>query len=344
MNTLHLSLKGFKCYKDTAFDLNNITLLTGANSSGKSSVIQALLILHSLAQNRNGFMPEILNDEKYALSLGDAFDILYQQSVDKATISTDGITVSLYSDGCVGVSGRDDAMLSKMYFLSAERLGPRFETKKAGLTEKYCGCHGRHTAEVIDNNQLTTIDADRTIDGQTVKLPIALDQWTNLIFPGTSIRIKPNGDYLQAIIRSNRSSIQSKAPNVGFGISYALPIIVSGLLANAGDWLVVENPEAHLHAKAQSNMGYFLAQVAAAGVRVVIETHSEHIVNGIQRFSIVTKKLPPENATIYFLPEGDDNSPIAITFDYNGNLSDFPVDFFDQSRQDMLAIIDATQE
>lgn len=344
MNSIHLSLKGFKCHEDTVFDLNNITLLTGANSSGKSSVVQALLILHSLAHDRNMTMEEVLNNEKNALSLGDVFDILYQQTADKATIETDRMTVSLFSDGIVGVMGTDEALESKMLFLSAERDGPRNEVKKNSSPESNCGCHGQFTAEVIDSNQLTTIASDRTLDGQAVKLPVALDQWTDLIFPGTSIRIKTNGDYLQAIIRSSHSSISSKAPNVGFGISYALPIIVSGLLADKGDWLVIENPEAHLHAKAQSNMGYFLAQMAAAGVRVVVETHSEHVVNGIRRFSITTKRLSPKEATIYFLPEGEKANPIEISFDNEGNLSDFPVDFFDQSRQDLLAIIAANEE
>lgn len=342
MNILHLSLKNFKCYRDATFELNNMTLLTGANSSGKSSVIQALLIIHSLAQNRNKLMSEVLNNENHSLSLGEVYDILFQQSADKATIEIDGMTVSLFADGCVGIYGTEKTLLSKMLFLCAERIGPRIEAKRAGISEGYCGCLGQYTAEVIDSNPFTDIDESRTLDGQKVKFPIALDQWTDLIFPGTSIRIKPNGDRLQPIIRSNAT--MSKAPNVGFGISYALPIIVSGLLAKKEDWLVIENPEAHLHAKAQSNIGYFLAQMAASGVRVVAETHSEHVANGIRRFITSTRHLRPDYATIYFLPDGGDNAPLKITIDNDGNLSDFPVDFFDQSRQDMLAIINATSK
>ena len=89
-------------------------------------------------------------------------------------------------------------------------------------------------------------------------------------------------------------------------------------------------------------MGYFLGMMAAAGLRVVVETHSEHIVNGIRRAAIISGRLKPEEVNIYFF-KGKSESEL-ITVDEYGNLSDFPVDFFDQSRQDMLEIINKTHE
>ena len=116
---------------------------------------------------------------------------------------------------------------------------------------------------------------------------------------------------------------------------------INGLLTKEDGWLVVENPEAHLHPKAQSNMGYFLACMASAGVRVVIETHSEHVVNGIRRFALKQNSpLKPDDVAIYFFKNNNDNREIEkIDIDENGNLSDLPVDFFDQVRQDMHEII-----
>ena len=138
------------------------------------------------------------------------------------------------------------------------------------------------------------------------------------------------------------------APNVGFGITYALPILVSGLIVPEGGMLIVENPEAHLHAKAQSNMGYFLARMAAAGVRVIIETHSEHIVNGIRRMIVEGRTgMSADDMTIYFFQDKNGDKKIMdIGMDGKGNLSAFPEDFFDQVRQDTLAIlrIDRTKQ
>ena len=104
----------------------------------------------------------------------------------------------------------------------------------------------------------------------------------------------------------------------------------------------MENPEAHLHAKAQSNMGYFLARMAAAGVRVIIETHSEHVVNGIRRMIVEGKtEMSHEDMTIYFFQNKQGIKGIMeITMDEYGNLSDFPEDFFDQVRQDMFKLME----
>ena len=130
------------------------------------------------------------------------------------------------------------------------------------------------------------------------------------------------------------------ATNVGFGITYALPILVSGLTVPEGGMLIVENPEAHLHAKAQSNMGYFLARMAAAGVRVIIETHSEHIVNGIRRMIVEGKTvMSHEDMTIYFFQnKNGEKNIMEFGMDEWGNLDEFPVDFFDQVRQDMFEL------
>ena len=347
MNVINLNLKGFKCYREASFELGNITLLTGANSSGKSSVLQALLILYIIAQDGKKPLSEVINGSIYSLELGETFDILFQHQAEKAILSLGDASVVL-RDSATTAEILNSEKLSilqqhQLYFLCAERLGPRSEVRVSGTDDNYCGCNGQFTAEIMDNNDMTSIDPYRTIDGSEVKLPVAMDGWTNLIFPGVNIRVRHKGDsYLQTIVSSPGSSIPSKTPNVGFGISYALPIIVSGLLAKVEDWLVIENPEAHLHAKAQANMGYFLAQMASAGVRVVIETHSEHIVNGIRRYIVCSKRLEPSEAPIYYLP-ADFKEPQKIIIDSLGNLSDFPVDFFDQSRQDLLEIVKASR-
>ena len=88
-------------------------------------------------------------------------------------------------------------------------------------------------------------------------------------------------------------------------------------------------------------MGYFLARMAAAGVRVIIETHSEHVINGIRRMIVEGKtEMSHEDMTIYFFQKKQGIKGIMeITMDEYGNLSDFPEDFFDQVRQDTLAIL-----
>ena len=168
-----------------------------------------------------------------------------------------------------------------------------------------------------------------------------MDSWVNYIFPGIALRIQQTGSQnYQVLVNDKIHNVTTYATNIGFGISYALPIIVESLLAKENGWLVVENPEAHLHAKAQSNMGYFLGVMAASGIRTIIETHSEHIVNGIRRAATTGTNLSPKDVNVYFFKNKSEYD--LITIDEKGNLSDFPVDFFDQSRQDLLEIINST--
>lgn len=371
MDKLNLNIDGFKCFKeDTPFELNNITLLTGANSAGKSSVIQSLLLLKTISQgslsDADSLMELDLNDEKYALELGTYDDIKNKSNDDyeelmnpdakdmkfvlNGAVASIRIQDNLEAENKVQVS-TDEQSLARMktalgccfVYLNAERQAPRYEYKNTDDNE-FCDCHGKNTGNVIQKHEKDDCPPRRSFDfSEGKKWKVELDKWIGYIFPGVMLQISP----------SSKESYQVKvlgnaAPNVGFGITYALPILVSGLTVPEGGMLIVENPEAHLHAKAQSNMGYFLARMAAAGVRIIIETHSEHIVNGIRRMIVEGQAgISADGMTIYFFQDKkDDKTIMNIGMDRKGNLSAFPEDFFDQVRQDTLAIlrIDRTKQ
>src|SRR6202012_5567513 len=94
-------------------------------------------------------------------------------------------------------------------------------------------------------------------------------------------------------------SLFVRPPNTGFGLSFVAGIIVAGLAAPGNTVLMVENPEAHLHPKAQSLIGEFLARVAAGGTQVFVETHSEHVLNGMRRL-VKQLVLAPDAAHLFF--------------------------------------------
>ena len=157
-------------------------------------------------------------------------------------------------------------------------------------------------------------------------------------FPNTSItrlRFKTPG------IRTE----WTRAPNAGFGISYALPIVVAALRAEAGGLLLVENPEAHLHPAGQSMIGGFLAQVAADGVQIFLETHSDHVLNGI-RVAVADGRaaFPTDQTVVHFFRAEDDDGPVleSMELDRTGQLSAWPAGFFDQTQVD-LAVLASTR-
>lgn len=352
MEKQNITIKGFKCFADNTLELNKITLLTGANASGKSSVVQAILLLKDASESNDLTSLLSLDDQRYAFDFGSADSLINNElKSDEVEIGLSDDIVMLFRGNeqeqsrklLVHIKGLDalHAFFQKgLTYFTAERQGPRYEYDRNASSGGNCGCHGENVGNVMADKWNARVAGNRLLVEKEKEefFNIALDDWVDYIFPGVTIRVQPRGTQsYQILIRERYHNIQTDSTNIGFGISYALPVLVGGLLAEEDSWLVVENPEAHLHAKAQSNIGYFLGMMADAGLRVVVETHSEHIVNGIRRAALVSGRLKSEDVNIYFFKNKSEIE--LITMDEHGNLSDFPVDFFDQSRQDMLEII-----
>ena len=147
-------------------------------------------------------------------------------------------------------------------------------------------------------------------------------------------------DYIKAItdIRyGNEVAEEPVLPTMtGFGISYILSIVTAGLwcasLKNVS--LLIANPEAHLHPAAQSRMGKFLECLADAGIQIIVETHSEHIIDGARIQAALMKQT--DDIQIYFFSKEKDGIHVdEIDVDENGELSEWPNGFFDQKGQDL---------
>ena len=162
-------------------------------------------------------------------------------------------------------------------------------------------------------------------------------QWVS---PGARLEIKEQkvGDevyYLAAVDYGiNGESRRFKPQNVGFGISYILPVLVTLLSARAGNILIVENPEAHLHPRGQAEVGKLIAETVSRGVQVFVETHSDHVINAI-RVAVKKGIVSPEDVNVAFFerkPHGKEvyTEVTNIKVDVNGSLSEYPKDFMDE--------------
>jgi predicted ATPase len=144
-------------------------------------------------------------------------------------------------------------------------------------------------------------------------------------------------DVISLSFRNDGVSPWVKPTNMGFGVSYTLPIVVAGMIATEGGVLIVENPEAHLHPAGQSEMGMFLARMAAAGLQVIAETHSDHVLNGIRRAIGDERFLRADEAIVHFF--ADATSPAKpLNFTATGGITEWPAGFFDQYRIDVQRI------
>jgi predicted ATPase len=168
--------------------------------------------------------------------------------------------------------------------------------------------------------------------------------WASELFPGAqgnAISIEKT-NLLRLELKIGDVSDWCRPANIGYGLTYAFPVIVAGLLAKPGQILIIDSPEAHLHPMGQSKMGRFLAQVAAAGVQVLIETHSDHILNGI-RLAIRDQIIPPDKVAVHFFNHPGQVWPNAARvfsprIDKQGNLSEWPAGFFDQAEKDLAQL------
>lgn len=136
---------------------------------------------------------------------------------------------------------------------------------------------------------------------------------------------------------------QFKPQNVGLGISYVLPVLATLLSALPGAIIIIENPEAHIHPRGQSKLGELIARAAAFGVQLFVETHSDHVINGV-RVAVRDGILKPEDVNIAFFErrphqvlgvDGEICTEIyseinPIRVDNNGMLSDYPKGFLDE--------------
>lgn len=169
----------------------------------------------------------------------------------------------------------------------------------------------------------------------------------SLILSGASVRVYANPDTpdrIELFLDSVNGHERGFRPrNVGFGYSYVLPIVFQTLMAPEGGIIVIENPEAHLYPAAQSRLVDFLVKYAKRkNLQIILETHSDHIINGL-RIAVKNGVTAPSETAILFFDRDDDKSgsPIIekVSVDERGALSSQPRDFMDEWTRQMLELL-----
>ena len=346
-------LHNFKCFRELELELENLTLLSGINSMGKSTIIQALLLLRNSYEN--GFLNKgiFLNNDYTQIGLGkDLFnseagaDEPFQIAIEDKKKFTWNISYDSHAD-FLKVQQSEACAVKKINlfgsgfeFLSAERLGPRSSYQKSyyHVHEKEdMGVHGEYAVHFLYENENMYLQNTSVLhpDEEINMLRLQVEKWLSEISPGLKISFD---DYEHAnlmgmqIRQTGGEIIYSYSPhNVGFGISYILPVIVALLKAKAGDLVIIENPEAHLHPKGQRKMGELISRAANGGVQVILETHSDHILNGI-RLCVRNQEITPDKVRLYYFSKDENMRPIVENpvVQSDGRLNFWPDGFFDE--------------
>ena len=131
--------------------------------------------------------------------------------------------------------------------------------------------------------------------------------------------------------------------DVGFGVSQTLPVVVALREAKPGQLVYLEQPEIHLHPRAQTAMAKVLADAARRGVHVVAETHSALLILGIQTL-VAEGKLSPELVKLHWFERRDGATKIkSADLDEAGSFGDWPEDFADLALEAQSKYLDAVE-
>lgn len=335
-----ITLKGYKSFNEKTVKIAPLTILTGLNGSGKSSVIQAVRMILSGTENRGFLLP----------GYGDYEELRSRYSVPKKPIE---IEVTTDSDVyCLKIS-KDRSELNKKFqcvfeYISAERLGPQTNLPINNSMSVTIGNRGEYCADYFYKFE-SCIVGDYLYREESVSKTL-IDQlcvWMNDISPKTKFEFSLD----QKHDVSNVEIDGYRATNTGFGISYALPIVLSTLVLTSkqcndfkhsfvDDWyselhdkhkiLMIENPEAHIHPTGQTKLGILAVLAAKSGVQVLVETHSDHFIDGV-RIACKESNFSEETIINYFTKDVDSQSDVEkILVLPNGELSNWPKGFFDQ--------------
>lgn len=355
----NVSIEGFKCFSKSKFCFKNLTLLAGINGAGKSSLIQSLLLIKEALRGPN----TIPLDLPFGVNLGTAADIINWNCTDET------IKLSLESNHnevftCHLQATHDSALYlnvnylkeseSILFFqknprsfnyLSAERQSPKAEYKICSkhIDDLEIGIYGENSAQILESLGNNIISDPERIHPDTPQdeakfIIYQLERWLSCIVRPLKIKCEKIGSSSTVTLQfKTENSDWVKASNMGFGVTYSLPIILAGLITPRGGVLIVENPEAHLHPSGQSAMGEFIGWLADKGVQIILETHSDHVLNGV-RIAIAAKKyLDPENANIFFF-DNEDYIYQELLFNEFGSISSWPKAFFDQFQLDTASL------
>lgn len=342
-----LSIKAFKSFPQREIILKPLTLLTGLNNCGKSSLIQAIRMFVSASKGNHVFLDGHGQIKEIKSKLSS-----FQEKIEITTVSDSNVANSLFISEDEVIRPQSSP---HFIYIGADRLGPQtflplhqdsgVEVKpEIGDIGEYVIDYIQKLSECIIPKSLHHVNSE----GQT--LEYVLRGWLTEIAPGVDINLFSN---VRADI-SHADFDGFRPKNVGFGLSYTLPIIaaVLGAVAErpANGWihswgekwskekedngclLILENPEAHLHPQGQTAIGKLISLASSCGVQVIVETHSDHLMDGI-RIAAKEQIIDNESIIFHYLSKNSsgETEMISPSIDKNGKLDKWPEGFFDQT-------------
>ncbi len=358
----NVKVKGLKSIDCLDIELKKLNILVGTNSSGKSTFIQSILLasqnINNLSSPLNGKLVSLgefretrnhiinaqaiginidFDDSNYAFTIVESDENKedFSKLIDDSNLESDDENNPLITKELLD-RFRGLYMDRRIYYLSSSRIGHRdiYEKNysndfKFGLEGEYCLHYfEKHKGFILDDRLTNIYKVSNTLESQ-------VNYWLKYIvgMELSTTDIKET-DRIKANFISGSRSIRTK--NVGSGISYLVSIIIMCLSIKEEDTIIIENPEIHLHPKAQSKLIEFFIYIANTNRQIILETHSDHIFNGV-RVAVTRKQINDDDYTINFFSLDDRGCTKVdnIKVSKRGRIVDAPEGLFDQFEIDI---------
>lgn len=326
-----LIIDNFKCFDKVEINLKNLNVFCGTNSSGKSSAIQSLLLIDNCLNSDYSLNSQWLNLGQFE----EIRNFIIRREEVKIDINQSGKVFQL-----ICKETEIDCTLTKnyksIYYISANRVGPKDFYHKIASNKNFIGENAEFLIDYFYKNSRNLIDKDRIIDSSSNTLDFHVNFWLSKIL---NVTINLDNIVSGNIVTANysfRGNKNVRPYHVGAGISYIIGILILCLSAEKGKTIILENPEIHLHPRAQSELAAFLCFIAKSGVQIIVETHSDHIFNGVRK-AVHKKDISNDFISIHFFEMNINNLSVNTLVKLNdeGRILDIKENLFDQFDNDL---------
>lgn len=343
-----IEVKGFKSLKEESLKLKPLTIVTGTNSSGKSTLLQAILFAFRYSSVENQLKMESITNyldkfsdvrNKFVNAKEVNIKIEQLDSTFNLTYTDEG--VETFGELSIKIDSPVNSQEPEVFYLTANRKGPE---EFAPTSRSKIGATGEFVFSYFESIKNRTLEAQNCKFKQSLTLGYQVGRWLSFITDtNTELRTEGSGTSKVKVIFEDKNLGQLSPFNLGAGMSYVAKLIIICLSAKKNDIVIIENPEIHLHPKAQSQLAIFFSFITSLGVQLILESHCEHLINKI-RYLTFKNELSNEKVIFHYKSSVEEQFT-SLKLNQNGHYIDledkktiFPKGFFDGTLTELIEI------